>query len=249
MLKAAVISVLPDIFEALRFGVVGRAVERELLALHIIALRDFADEPHRQVDDRPYGGGPGMVMMYEPLAKAIEHAKVLLGEEAKVVYLSPQGRTLHQAMIAENLLPEAKPLILLCGRYEGIDERVLMQFVDEEWSVGDLVLSGGEFAALIALDAMIRLIPGALGHSASAVQDSFSDGLLDYPHYTRPEQINGISVPAVLLGGNHEAIARWRRKMALGNTLRKRPDLLKALALSKNDEQLLAEFKKECNNA
>lgn len=249
MLKAAVITVLPDIFEALQFGVVGRALERELAELHILALRDFADNPHRQVDDRPYGGGPGMVMLYEPLAKAIAHAKVLLGDHARVVYFSPQGKTLHQARIAENLLPDARPLILLCGRYEGIDERVVSRLVDEEWSVGDLVLSGGEFAALVALDAMIRLIPGALGHGASAAQDSFSAGLLDYPHYTRPECIDGMQVPAVLLGGNHEAIARWRHKMALGNTLKKRPDMLEAFVLSKNDEQLLAEFTKECNNA
>lgn len=249
MLKAVVITVLPDIFDALRFGVVGRALERELAEVHVLALRDFADNPHRQVDDRPYGGGPGMVMLYEPLAKAIAHAKGLVGSDAKVVYLSPQGQTLHQALIANNLTPDARPLILLCGRYEGIDERVLTRFVDEEWSVGDLVLSGGEFAALIALDAMIRLLPGALGHSASAAQDSFSAGLLDCPHYTRPEQIDGLSVPSVLLGGNHDAISRWRRKMALGNTLTKRPDMLKAFELSKNDEQLLAEFTKECNNA
>lgn len=249
MLKVAVISVLPEIFTALEYGVVGRALERKLLDLHILSLRDFSDSPQRQVDDRPYGGGPGMVMMYEPLAKAVGQAKMRIGCDAKVVYLSPQGTLLNQKMVLDTLQVSARPTIMICGRYEGIDERVLMDLVDEEWSVGDVVLSGGEFAALVVLDAMIRLVPGALGHGASAAQDSFSQGLLDHPHYTRPECVNGMLVPEVLLSGNHESIARWRRKMALGKTLEKRPDMLEQFRFSKNDAQLLAEFKKECNNA
>jgi tRNA (guanine37-N1)-methyltransferase len=209
--------------------------------------RDFATDKHRTVDDRPYGGGPGMVMMVEPLRQAIQAAKTQLGAQTakkpKVICLSPQGRKLDQAGVEE--LAQADSLILIAGRYEGIDERLLQLEVDEEWSIGDYVLSGGELAAMVLLDAVVRTLPGVLGHSQSAVEDSFVAGLLDCPHYTRPENYEGLAVPNVLLSGNHEAIRRWRLQQSLGRTEQRRPDLLESLDLTKEQRLLLETFQAE----
>jgi len=196
------------------------------------------------VDDRPYGGGPGMVMKPEPLKLAIEAAKAKLGTDSKVIYLSPQGQQLTQAG-AENLASEGQNLIFLAGRYEGVDERLIKTMVDEEWSIGDYVLSGGELAAMVMMDSIIRLVPGVLGHDMSAVEDSFVDGLLDCPHYTRPEEYEGMSVPDVLLSGDHAKIKNWRLKQALGRTWQRRPDLLAKRQLSESEEALLQEFKRD----
>lgn len=199
----------------LEHGVIGRAVTDKLLEFRAWNPRDFSHDKHKTVDDRSYGGGPGMVMMYEPLSSAI--AKARQAQPAtKVIYLSPQGRRLDQAGVTE--LAGRDGMILISGRYEGIDERIIESEIDEEWSIGDYVLSGGELAAMVFIDSVCRTLPGVLGHEDSANEDSFVDGLLDYPHYTRPEQINGYQVPDVLLSGNHEKIRRWRLKQALGKT-------------------------------
>ena len=200
-----VITLFPEMFRAVTdFGVTGRAVKNGLLELHTWNPRDFTHDRHSTVDDRPYGGGPGMLMMVQPLRDAIHAARAAAGEGAKVIYLSPQGRKLDQQGVSE--LAQSSRLILVCGRYEGIDERIIQTEVDEEWSIGDYVLSGGELPAMTLIDAVSRLVPGVLGKQASAEQDSFSDGLLDCPHYTRPESLDGLDVPAVLLSGNHEQI-------------------------------------------
>lgn len=239
-----VITLFPEMVEhALRFGVTGRAKQRGLFELHLWNPRDFAHDRHRTVDDRPYGGGPGMVMKVQPLRDAIQAAKSASGAEAKVIYLSPQGRLLDQEAVKR--FAALGSVILVAGRYEGIDQRVLDGYIDEEWSIGDYVLSGGELAALVVIDAVARLLPGALGDIDSAWQDSHVDGLLDHPHYTRPEEIDGRRVPEVLLSGDHQAIARWRRKQALGRTWLKRPDLLAKRALSAEEKILLEEFKRE----
>ncbi|QSX38052.1 tRNA (guanosine(37)-N1)-methyltransferase TrmD [Shewanella sedimentimangrovi] len=236
-----VITLFPEMFRAVSdFGVTGRAVKNGLLELQTWNPRDFTHDRHNTVDDRPYGGGPGMLMMVQPLKDAIQAAKTAAGEGAKVIYLSPQGRKLTQQGAAE--LAESRKLILVCGRYEGIDERIIQTEVDEEWSVGDYVLSGGELPAMTLIDAVSRLVPGVLGKQASAEQDSFSDGLLDCPHYTRPEQLDGLDVPAVLLSGNHEEIRRWRLKQSLGRTLLRRPELFENLALTDEQTRLLAQF-------
>ncbi|MGL5358418.1 MAG: tRNA (guanosine(37)-N1)-methyltransferase TrmD, partial [Shewanella sp.] len=212
-----VITLFPDMFRAVTdFGVTGRAVKNGLLELHTWNPRDFTHDRHSTVDDRPYGGGPGMLMMVQPLRDAIHAAKAAAGEGAKVIYLSPQGRKLDQQGVTE--LAKSSRLILVCGRYEGIDERIIQTEVDEEWSVGDYVLSGGELPAMTLIDSVSRLVPGVLGKQASAEQDSFSDGLLDCPHYTRPESLDGLDVPAVLLSGNHEQIRLWRLQQSLGRT-------------------------------
>ena len=229
-------------------GVVGRAIIDQRLELKTWNPRDFTEDQHPTVDHRPYGGGPGMVMKVEPLKKSIEAAQQACDAPAKVIYLSPQGRRLDQQGV--NYLSQMPRLILLAGRYEGVDERLLTSYVDEEWSIGDYVISGGEFAALVVVDAITRLIPGVLGDDESALQDSFMQGLLDYPHYTRPETINGQIVPQVLLSGDHKAIQDWRLKQALGRTWLRRPDLLDAIKIddSRWDEEkakLLAEFKDE----
>jgi tRNA (guanine37-N1)-methyltransferase len=203
--------------------------------------RDFADDAHRTVDDRPYGGGPGMVMMVEPLRRAIDAARKA-APGAPVAYLSPQGRRLDQQVAAE--LAQRGSMILLAGRYEGVDERLIQSDVDEEWSIGDYVLSGGELPAMVLMDTVVRLLPGVLGHADSAEQDSFVDGLLDFPHYTRPEEIGGQRVPAVLLSGDHEQIRRWRLKQALGRTWLRRPDLLEGRALSDEEKVLLDEYRR-----
>ena len=256
------ISLFPEmIHQATKFGVLGRAIKQQKLSLSCFNPRDYTEDKHRTVDDRPYGGGPGMLMKAEPLYKAISAAKQAAAkrtvvkpaaalntadEKIKVIYLSPQGRRLEQSLLVDTAAAK-KDLILIAGRYEGIDERIIESLVDEEWSIGDYVISGGEFAALVVVDAISRLIPGVLGDDDSALQDSFMQGLLDYPHYTRPERINDQAVPSVLLSGDHNAIRRWRLKQALGRTWSRRPDLLEVVKKdtsrwNKEKESLLAEF-------
>lgn len=240
-MRIDVITLFPEMVETLlRFGVTGRAVERQLLEVVAWNPRDDAHDRHRTVDDRPYGGGPGMVMKVQPLRDALRRARADAKPAGKTLYLSPQGRLLTQDGVRE--LAEEPRLILLAGRYEGVDERLIAAEVDQEWSIGDYVLSGGELAALVLIDAVARLQPGALNDDESAEQDSFMDGLLDCPHYTRPEQIDGQRVPAVLLSGDHAAIARWRRREALGRTWRRRPELLAQRRLDARDQALLQEF-------
>jgi tRNA (guanine37-N1)-methyltransferase len=239
-----VVSLFPEMFDAItQHGITGRAVKKGILEFHRWNPRDFTHDKHRTVDDRPYGGGPGMLMMVQPLRDAIHAAKAVAGEGAKTIYLSPQGRKLDQAGVIE--LATNEKLILVAGRYEGIDERLIQSEIDEEWSIGDYVLSGGELPAMTLIDSVSRMVPGVLGHELSAEQDSFSDGLLDCPHYTRPEVLNGDKVPAVLLSGNHKNIEKWRLKQALGRTWLRRPDLFKTLALTAEQVQLLNEFKNE----
>jgi tRNA (guanine37-N1)-methyltransferase len=239
-----VISLIPEILAGLNFGITGRAIEQGLVQIDTWNPRNWAKRPYKQVDDKPYGGGPGMVMMYEPLHAAIEEAYTHLPQNCKTIYLSPQGKVICQQDLNE-AARNKRSLLFIAGRYEGIDERILTQHVDEEWSLGDYVLSGGELAAMVFIDAIVRLLPGTLGDEESAQQDSFMNGLLDCPHYTRPAVINGMSVPDVLLGGNHRDITRWRRKEAIGKTWLKRPDLLEKMILDLQDEQLLIEFKRE----
>lgn len=243
MQRIAVVTIFPELLSLVRdYGVTGRAVSNGLLELTAFNPRDYTTDKHRSVDDRPYGGGPGMVMMAAPLRAALHDAKRRL-EGAKVIYLSPQGQRLNQQAVGR--LSGYNPLILLAGRYEGIDERVVSLEVDEEWSIGDYVLSGGELPALVLIDALARTLPGVLGHNASAAEDSFVNGILDYPHYTRPESVSGLQVPEVLLGGNHARIERWRLKQALGRTWQRRPDLLRQMQLDKVQQQLLEEFIQE----
>ncbi len=234
-----VVTLFPEMFEALRSGIVGRALERGLASLACWNPRDHARDVHRTVDDRPYGGGPGMVMRVEPVRAAIRQARVA-APDSRVAFLSPQGRRFDQAAAHE--LAGRPGVILLAGRYEGIDERLIEAEVDEEWSIGDYVLSGGELAAMVVIDAVVRLLPGALGHAESAAQDSFGDSLLDCPHYTRPEVFEGRGVPAVLLSGDHAAVRRWRLQQALGRTWLRRPDLLAKRPLSDEEQVLLDEF-------
>ena len=236
-----VITLFPEMFEAVtRFGVTGRAVREGLIDVECWSPRDFAHDKHRTVDDRPYGGGPGMLMKVQPLRDAIQAAKAVAGEHTKVVYLSPQGRKLDHAGV--QALAACEKLILVAGRYEGIDERLIGTEIDEEWSLGDFVLSGGELPAMTMIDAVSRMVPGVLGHQDSAEEDSFATGLLDCPHYTRPERINGQQVPDVLLSGNHEAIRRWRLKQQLGRTWQRRPELLDALQLTAEQQALLTDY-------
>jgi len=234
-----VISLFPEMFDAMRFGVAGRAIERGLVGMRHWNPRDYTVDVHRTVDDRPYGGGPGMVMMVEPLRKALQ-AATAASPGSRVVYLSPQGRRFDQAAAAD--MASLSGLILLAGRYEGVDERLVDAYVDEEWSIGDYVLSGGELPAMVLMDTVVRLLPGVLGHADSAAQDSYADGLLDCPHYTRPEEIEGRTVPDVLLSGNHERIRRWRLQQALGRTWLRRPDLMRDRCLSDEEQQLLDDF-------
>lgn len=223
-MKFEIITIFPEIFRGVfEFGIIRRAVEAGLLQINLHDLRDFTFDRHHQVDDRPFGGGAGMVMKPEPLFRAIE-ALTHQATEMRVVLLSPQGRLFNQ-QAAEGLAKRER-VLLVCGRYEGIDERVVEQLVDEELSIGDYVLSGGEIAAMVVVDAVTRLIPGALGCEQSAAQDSFSSGLLDYPHYTRPAQYRGLQVPEVLLSGHHQEIEKWRHAKALEKTRKCRPDLL-----------------------
>ncbi|WP_323921830.1 tRNA (guanosine(37)-N1)-methyltransferase TrmD [Aeromonas caviae] len=243
-----VISLFPEMFRAItEHGVTGRAVKSGLLQIECWNPRDFTHDKHRTVDDRPYGGGPGMLMMVQPLRDAIHAAKQAAGDGAKVIYLSPQGRKLTQAGVTE--LATNQKLVLVAGRYEGIDERVIQTEVDEEWSIGDYVLSGGELPAMTLIDAVSRLVPGVLGDQASAEQDSFTDGLLDHPHYTRPEVLDGLTVPEALTSGNHEVIRRWRLKQSLGRTWQRRPELINNLALTDEQESLLAEYVREVRDS
>jgi tRNA (guanine37-N1)-methyltransferase len=241
-MRVDVVSLFPEfVAQVAGHGVVGRAQERGLLSLHGWNPRDHAEGNYRRVDDRPFGGGPGMVMMIDPLRACLAAARAADPAPARVIYLSPQGRALTQAKVRE--LAAEPRMILLCGRYEGVDERLLQAEVDEELSIGDYVLSGGELAAAVVVDAVARLQEGALNDAESALQDSFEgDGLLDCPHYTRPVEHALGDVPAVLLSGNHAGIARWRRQQALGRTWLRRPDLLDREALSPADRRLLEEF-------
>ncbi|MEX0976311.1 MAG: tRNA (guanosine(37)-N1)-methyltransferase TrmD [Woeseia sp.] len=245
-MQMVVVSLFPEMVNAVALhGVVGRAVEAGRLRLQYLNPRNFTDDAHRTVDDRPYGGGPGMVMKYAPLADAIHAARTAAPEGSPVVCLSPQGRRFDQSTARRYAaLPG---LVLLAGRYEGIDERLIECEVDEELSLGDFVLSGGEIAAMAVIDAVARLLPGVLGDKASAEQDSFSDGLLDHPHYTRPEVIEGQRVPEVLLSGDHARIARWRRKQAIGRSYTRRPDLLRQALLDNDQTRLLQEYLADTN--
>lgn len=237
-----VVTLFPEMVKAAsRYGVTGKAIDNGMVRLEAWNPRDYTHDKHRTVDDRPYGGGPGMVMKYQPLFDAVSEAKANgFGDRAKVVYLSPQGRPITQSLLNESI--HCDQLILVAGRYEGIDERFIETVCDEEWSLGDYVISGGELAALIVVDGVSRLLPGVLGDENSALQDSHMDGLLDYPHFTRPENIEGRVVPDVLLSGNHADIERWRLKQALGRTWQRRPELLKNKQLSDVEYELLQEF-------
>ena len=244
-MRVAVVTLFPEMVMAVaRYGVTARAVERGLLEIVCRNPRDFARNPHRRVDDRPYGGGPGMVMMYEPVRAAIAAARDALHDTSRTVHLSPQGRRIEQEDIRR--LARGVPPVLLCGRYEGIDERLLDAEVDEELSLGDYVLSGGELAAMVVIDAMTRLLPGVLGHEDSADADSFANGLLDFPHFTRPDTVAERKVPEVLISGDHGAIRRWRLKQSLGRTWERRPDLLRGRSLEPEERVLLEEYMRDC---
>ena len=239
-----VITLFPEMVATVaEFGVVGRAQRKGLIEVGCENPRDHTRDVHRTVDDRPYGGGPGMVMKFEPLAGAIAAARERLPQGSPVVYLSPQGRVFDQA--AAQRFAGLQGMTLLAGRYEGVDERLIESQVDEELSLGDFVLSGGEIAAMAVIDAVVRLLPGVLGDDESAAQDSFMEGLLDCPHYTRPEEIDGRSVPEVLLSGDHAEIARWRLKQALGRTHERRPDLVEKMNLTDEQLALLDDYLKE----
>lgn len=240
-----IITLFPEMFLLLEYGITGRALQEELVKVTCWNPRTFTQNKHHTVDDRPYGGGPGMVMMAQPLQDTIRAAKQAAPQNKKpvVIHLSPQGKCFSQAAAMELLQKES--LILVAGRYEGIDERLLATEIDEEWSMGDYVLSGGELAAMTMVDVITRLLPGALGHEDSAAEDSISSGLLKYPQYTRPNSFQGLAVPEVLISGNHKEIERWRLKQSLGKTWLKRPDLLAKLKLSKLQLELLMEFIQE----
>jgi len=241
-MQFAVVTLFPEMLDAVaKFGVTGRAVERGKVVVHRVNPREYTHDRHRTVDDRPYGGGPGMLMKVDPLQQALVDARKQAGKNATVIYLSPQGRQFTHQRAVE--LAQQDSLVLVAGRYEGIDERLIQTQIDEELSIGDYVLSGGELAAMVVIDAVTRQLPGVLGHEASAKQDSYAEGLLDCPHYTRPEEYLGLSVPEVLLSGDHERIRRWRLQQALGRTWERRPDLLTARELSTEEQELLAEYR------
>lgn len=242
-MRFAVVTLFPTMFTALHSGITGRALKQDLIQLELVNPRDFTHDKHRSVDDHAYGGGPGMVMLAEPLLAAISTAKNKVGQTAKTIYLSPQGKKFDQNIAKESL--SSASLIFIAGRYEGIDQRVIDSAIDEEWSLGDYVLSGGELAAMVMIDAITRLIPGAVGDQNSVNEDSLSDGLLKHPQFSRPEILNGLSVPEVLLSGHHENIERWRKKQSLGATWLKRPDLLNEKKLSIDEQVLLNEFIRE----
>lgn len=236
-----VVSLFPEMFKAVTdYGISRRAVEKGLLTLEVWNPREFTEDKHRTVDDKPYGGGPGMLMKVQPLKDAINAAKSKAQAQCPVIYLSPQGKPLEQADLASlAMLPE---VILVAGRYEGIDERLIESVIDMEVSIGDFVASGGELPAMLLIDGVTRLLPGAVGDADSVEQDSFSNGLLDYPQYTRPETEDGLTVPAVLMSGDHGQIARWRKMQSLGRTYKKRPDLITARTLTEEEKQLLDEY-------
>ncbi|PHS14036.1 MAG: tRNA (guanosine(37)-N1)-methyltransferase TrmD [Kangiella sp.] len=247
-MRFTAITLFPEMFDATKqYGVVGRAIKDKRITLDCINPRDFTKDKHRSVDDRPYGGGPGMLMTIEPLTASLKSiVDVNIDERSKVIYLSPQGRKLDQNLVKE--LSQQQHLILISGRYEGVDQRFIDESVDIEISLGDFVLSGGEIASLAVIDTIARQIDGVLGHSESVIEDSFEDGLLDHPHYTRPEVYKNKKVPAVLLSGNHKEIERWRLKQRLGITWQKRPDLLMNKKLTNEEKLLLEEYKKEFKN-
>lgn len=237
-MKIGLITLFPEMFDALlKHGVSSRAVKNGLIEVKCFNPRAYAAGYHNTVDDRPYGGGPGMVLMAEPLRLSIKDARDWIGAKTKVIYLSPQGQVLAQKGVQS--LSSESSLIFISGRYEGVDERVIDLEVDEEWSIGDYVLSGGELPTMVVMDTIIRQLPGALGDQLSAKQDSFSEGLLDYPHYTRPETYEGLKVPDILLSGNHENIRQWRLKESLKRTFYRRPELLSGLSLNKEQEEML----------
>jgi tRNA (guanine37-N1)-methyltransferase len=249
-MQLGIVTLFPEMFAAVtEHGISGRAVRSGLMNLELFNPRDYTTDKHRTVDDKPFGGGPGMLMKTEPLMASIAAArqavrqKQTIGEKARVIYLSPQGQTLKQGSIID--LAKRESMVLLCGRYQGIDNRVLENEIDEEWSLGDFVISGGELAAMTLIDAMTRFQPGALGDEGSALEDSFSNGLLHSPEYTRPQSIDGSDVPKVLLSGDHEAIRKWRLKQSLGATWLKRPDLLQVMSLESEQEELLEQFKQD----
>jgi tRNA (guanine37-N1)-methyltransferase len=247
-MQLGIVTLFPEMFAAVtEHGISGRAVRSGLMNLELFNPRDYTTDKHRTVDDKPFGGGPGMLMKTEPLMASIAAArqavrqKQTIDEKARVIYLSPQGQTLKQGSIID--LAKRESMVLLCGRYQGIDNRVLENEIDEEWSLGDFVISGGELAAMTLIDAMTRFQPGALGDEGSVLEDSFSNGLLHSPEYTRPQSIDGSDVPKVLLSGDHEAIRKWRLKQSLGATWLKRPDLLQVMSLESEQEELLEQFK------
>jgi tRNA (guanine37-N1)-methyltransferase len=243
-MKFDIVTIFPRMVDAgIAEGVVGRGVDRGLLDVAVHDLREFTTDRHRSVDDLPYGGGPGMVMKPEPIMRAVEHIRTVRGVPDAVVVLSPQGRVFNQA--GARRLSGLRHVVLLCGRYEGMDERVNQLVATEELSIGDYVLSGGELAALVVVDAVSRLVPGVVGDEQSVAEDSFSQGLLDYPHYTRPVDVEGQRVPDVLLSGHHADVRRWRRKAALARTLERRPELLASAMLDEEDRALLEEIRKE----
>jgi len=247
MYAIGVVALFPEIIQPVASaGVVGRAAERGLLGIRYQSPREFAPDRHRTVDDRPYGGGPGMVMQFPPVREAVAAIEVDLPAGCRRIVMSAQGRPLDQELAKG--LAASPGLVIVAGRYEGLDERLIVGLGAEEISIGDYVLSGGELAAAVLIDAVARLLPGVLGHEDSPQQDSFFDGLLDCPHYTRPETVDGMTVPAVLLSGDHEAIRRWRLKQALGRTWQRRPDLLSERALDSEERELLAEFKAEASD-
>ena len=238
-----IISLFPKMIEdVLQYGVLGRAKKNHLLSFKYINPRDFSKDTHRTIDDRPYGGGPGMVMKYEPLSLAIKSAKEGLSDTCPVICLGPQGKLFDQE--AAKRFSRLPGFILISGRYEGIDERIIESFVDEELSIGDFVLSGGEIPVLAVIDAVVRLIPGVLGDESSAKHDSFMSGIFDTPHYTRPKEIDGQSVPEVLLSGDHERIIKWRAEQAIGRTYLRRPDLIKKLNLNEDQKTMIEEYLK-----
>ncbi|MCS7173900.1 MAG: tRNA (guanosine(37)-N1)-methyltransferase TrmD [Armatimonadetes bacterium] len=242
-MRVDIVTIFPEIFLPLRVGVLGRAQERGVVQIRVWNLRDFATDRHRTVDDYPYGGGPGMVMKPEPFFAAVEAIERDAGDRGRILFTSPQGRRFDQRMAQE--LSQEGHLVILCGRYEGVDERVVVGLPAEEVSIGDYVLTGGELAAMVIVDATARLVPGVVGDEGSVREESFTTGLLDHPHYTRPAEFRGMRVPEVLLRGNHAAIARWRRKEALRRTLLRRPDLLRTAALTPEDQVLLREIEEE----
>ncbi len=239
-----IVTLFPEMVkETASWGVTGRAMELGLVELETWNPREYTNDRHRTVDDRPYGGGPGMVMKVEPLRESIHKARSACAHDSLVVFMSPQGQKLNQSAVKR--FSSLSRLVLVAGRYEGVDERLIKVEIDEEWSIGDYVLSGGELAALVVFDAVVRLLPGVLGHEESAIQDSYMDGLLDCPHYTRPEDVGGLKVPEILQSGNHDAIRRWRLKQSLGRTWLRRPDLLEERQLDTEQTKLLEEFKNE----
>lgn len=238
-----VITLFPEMFSALSAGITGRAIKHSRLSLETWNPRDFATDKHKSVDDRPYGGGPGMLMMVEPLLGAIRAAREAAISTPTLIYLSPQGKKFDQNAAAEIALK--KSVIFVCGRYEGIDERIIKQEIDEEWSIGDYILTGGELAAMVIMDASIRLLPGSVGDESSIVEDSLTSGLLKHPQYTRPENLDGAKIPEVLLSGHHKKIEKWRLKHSLGKTWLKRPDLLAKKGLTEEELALLTEFMAE----